>query len=234
MSLEYYLVPTHITDNPDDYRAVSRNSKSYTLEDVFKNMTREGSTITTAEAMATFEEITRGITEFLKEGHTVITPLVNLSSSVTGIFKKEDELFDPNRHGVRLNINSGIRLRDIPASIRPTLVQRVKASPAIYYLYDNASETRNKFITTGGGARIKGDLLKYEDEDPEQGIFFINTGDQTEHRVERSPLRNMPKELIFMLPDLPEGEYRLEVRSIPYGASTLRSGRLADPVTVAP
>lgn len=37
-----YLVPNHITDNPDDYRAVSRNVDTSTIEDVYKQMTREG------------------------------------------------------------------------------------------------------------------------------------------------------------------------------------------------
>lgn len=232
MSLEYYLVPNHITDNPNDYRAVSRNSNSYTIEDVYKQMTREGSTVTKAEALAVFEEITQAISTILQDGHSVVTPLVNISSSVTGVFDEEDDQFDSDRHKVQLNINSGLRLKNLPGSIEPTRIEGSEPAPDIKYLHDNVSGTRSELLTPEGGARIKGSLLKFDEEDSQQGIFFINTEDATEHRVERLPLRNMPKELIFTLPDLPAGEYRLEVRSILSGTSNMRSGILSTPLVV--
>ena len=232
MSLEYYLVPNHITDNPNDYRAVSRNSNSYTIEDVYKQMTREGSTVTKAEALAVFEEITQAIISIIQDGHSVVTPLVNISSSVTGVFDEEEDQFDSDRHKVQLNINSGLRLRNLPSSIAPTRVEGSEPAPDIKYLHDNVSETRSELLTPQGGARIKGSLLKFDEEDNQQGIFFINTQDATEHRVERAPLRNMPKELIFTLPDLPAGEYRLEVRSILSNTTTMRTGILSTPLTV--
>lgn len=58
-----------------------------TLEDVFELMTREGSTITKAEALASFEEISRGILKLVSQGKSVSTPLVNISSVVSGVFK---------------------------------------------------------------------------------------------------------------------------------------------------
>ena len=232
MSLEYYLVSNHITDNPNDYRAVSSNSNSYTIEDVYKQMTREGSTVTKAEALAVFEEITQAITSILEEGHSVVTPLVNISSSVTGVFDDEEAAFDSDRHQVQLNINSGLRLRSLPDSIQPIRIEGTEPAPSIKYLYDNVSETRSDLLTPEGGARIKGSLLKFDEEDDQQGIFFINTQDGTEHEVERALLRNMPKELIFTLPDLPAGDYRLEVRSKLKGTSNIRTGMLSTPLTV--
>ncbi len=226
------MVPNHITDNPNDYRAVSSNSNTYTIEDIYKQMTREGSTVTKAEALAVFEEITQAITSIVQEGHSVVTPLVNISSSVTGVFDEEEEPFDSNRHKVQLNINSGLRLRSLPASIQPVRIEGSQPAPDIKYLYDNVSETRSELLTPQNGARIKGSLLKFDEEDSQQGIFFINTQDATEHRVERSLLRNKPGELIFTIPDLPAGEYRLEVRSILSGTSTIRSGILSSPLTV--
>ena len=107
MSLEYYLIPNHMTSDPDDYMAVSSNSDSYTMEDVYKQMTREGSTVTKAEALAVFEEITQAIAGILEEGHSIVTPLVNITSSVSGVFESEDDRFDPSRHEVRLNIGTG-------------------------------------------------------------------------------------------------------------------------------
>lgn len=232
MSLEYYLIRNHITDNPNDYRAVSRNASSYTIEDVYKQMTREGSTVTKAEALAVFEEITQAITSILQDGHSVVTPLVNISSSVTGVFDTEEDQFDSDRHQVQLNLNSGLRLKNLPASIQPNRIEGSEPAPDIKYLHDNVSGTRSELLTPGGGARIKGSLLKFDEEDDQQGIFFVNTQDGTEQRVERALLRNMPKELIFTIPNLAAGEYRLEVRSILNNMSTIRSGILSNPLTV--
>lgn len=46
-------------------------------------------------------------------------------------------------------------------------------------------------------------------------------------------LRNKPGELIFLNPDLPTGTYRLEVRTIPKNSTEVRTGTLADELTVA-
>jgi hypothetical protein len=88
--LQYYLVANHITPDPDDYMAVSINPESYSLEDIFDHMTREGSTITKAEALAGFEEVTQGILNLVEQGHSVNTPLVNISLGINGVFNGDD------------------------------------------------------------------------------------------------------------------------------------------------
>ena len=47
-----------------------------------------------------------------------------------------------------------------------------------------------------------------------------------------NPPINGPKWLFFSFPDLPAGRYRLEVRSVPRNASTLRRGVLPYLLTV--
>lgn len=232
MSLEYYLIPNHMTSDPDDYMAVSSNSNTYTIEDIYDQMTREGSTITKAEALAVFEEITQAIAGILEEGHSVVTPLVNITSSVSGVFESEDDRFDPSRHQVRLNIGTGKRLRELNGSISPVVGTAGLRQPSLARFYDNSSETQNELITPNGGGRIKGSLLKFDEEDADQGIFFIDQSDNTEHRVDQPLLRNKPGELIFILPDLPAGTYRLEVRSMLTNTTTLRKGALSQELTV--
>lgn len=233
MALEYYLVPNHMTTDPDDFMAVSSNSNSYSIEDVYKQMTREGSTITKAEALAVFEEITQAIVGILEEGHSIVTPLVNITSGVSGVFESEEDRFDSSRHKVRLNISAGKRLREINGSISPVIGSSGIRKPTLTRFYDNASETQNELITPEGGARLKGSFLKFDEEDDDQGIFFIDLSDNTEHRVDKPLLRNKPGELIFILPDLPAGDYRLEVRSIIPYTTTIRTGRLTDELTVS-
>lgn len=233
MSLQYYLVPNHITPDPDDYMAVSISPQTYTIEDVVDRMTREGLTITTAEALANFEQITRTIQELVYEGNTVNTPLANFSPGMSGVFIGEDDRFDPARHNTKINTNPGVRMRPQNGEIQVEKIEPREHLPVLRNYFDNASETQNDIITPGLGARITGSRLKFDEEDTNQGVFFVNSDDNSEVRVEASMLRNKPGELIFVNPELPAGTYHLEVRSILYNTSEVRSGTLKHELTVA-
>lgn len=232
MALQYYLTPNHMTPDPDDYMAVSSNSRSYTIEDVFDHMTREGSTITKAEALAVFEEISQGIINLVEQGFAVNTPLVNISSTVSGVFTGDDDSFNSGRHNVRINLTTGTRIGEIARDIKAEKIVVQKRVPVLSHYYDNESETQDETITPGKGARITGSLLKFDEDDNNQGVFFVNTADNSETRVDSFMLRNKPGELIFLNPTLPAGTYRLEVRSVIHRTSDPRPGALSDELTV--
>lgn len=203
------------------------------MEDIFEHMTREGSTITKAEALAVFEAIIRAIVTLVAAGYSVVTPLVNISSTVRGVFEDEEDDYDPDRHQVRLSTRPGIRLRDATERIIPEKITARQPRPDLVHYHDNISETQDEQITPEGGGRITGSQLKFDEDDPEQGVFFINldTGEAT--RVHYNMMRNKPKELIFMVPSLPAGNYRLEVRSILSRGLPLSSGSLSATLTVS-
>lgn len=232
MALEYHLIPNHIKPESDHYLAISKHSKSATLDDLFDGITREGSTITKAEALAVFEEITQRITEFVQEGYSVKTPLVNIRSDVKGKFVDDEDNFDPGRHKVKINVTAGKRLRAISSDIKPVKIFSQKPLPKPLSYYDQMSDTTNNIVTPGDAAKLTGLRLKFDEDDPEQGVYFINKDTREETKVERSMLTNMPSELIFMNPDLPSGTYLLEIRSIVYNTGHVRTGRLSKQLRV--
>ncbi|MGS2762139.1 DNA-binding domain-containing protein [Sinomicrobium sp. M5D2P9] len=232
MPLEYYLIPNQMTPDPDDYMAVSSNTRSMSIEDVYEQMTREGSTITKAEALANFEEITQGIIGLVRQGYSVVTPLVNITSGISGVFTSEDDSFDSLRHQVRIRVNTGLRLKQATSAIPVKKVASRQRQPAPVHYYDNTAEAQNEMITPGGGARVTGSLLKFDEADTEQGIFFINVADNTTTRVAGKLLRNKPGELIFLNPELPSGTYRLEVRSILDRGISLIKGTLPHELSI--
>lgn len=233
MSLNYYVTPNRISSEADDFMAVSVNRERYTIEDIYDYMTRQGSTLTKAEALAAFEEVMQGIVNIVEQGNSVVTPLVNIMPSISGVFDSEDDRFDVNRHKVGLSITPGIRLRETTTVINPQKVNARQRLPEPGQYLDNASDAENDTVTPLGGARIGGTLLKFDESDSGQGVFFVNTADGTENRADTPILRNKPSELIFMNPDLPAGSYRLEVRSIFDGSTEIRSGNLGATLTVA-
>jgi len=78
-------------------------------------------------------------------------------------------------------------------------------------------------LVPGGGGRVVGKMLDFDQAEPDQGIFLLAAG-HAPRRVDVI-LKNAPSELIFLVPaDLPAGEYTLEVRSR-FGTE-IRAGRL--------
>lgn len=234
MALQYYLLPAkNLNTGSGAYYAVSLSTKTCTFEDLLEEITREGSTVTRAEALAFFEEFTATVMSLLKQGNAVDTPLIKLRPSVRGSFAGGDDSFDPGRHEVYILARPAVRLKKAASRIRPGKISVPNRHPDPRHYHDSATGSRNHVITPGGGARITGSLLKIVREDASQGIFFIHVQSGGAVQVDnRRILYNKPAELIFTNPELPPGTYRLEVRCTPHRVTIPRTGRLNAELTV--
>jgi RNase P/RNase MRP subunit POP5 len=113
-------------------------------------------------------------------------------------------------------------------------IRTERPQPVLVHFYDNISESQDEVITPGGGARITGSLLKFDEADVQQGIFFVNVASGEAVRVATKLLRNKPGELIFVAPALVTGTYRAEVRAILHKSTKIaRIGALPYELTVA-
>ncbi|MDZ7693878.1 MAG: DNA-binding domain-containing protein [Balneolaceae bacterium] len=147
MALNYYLAPNRITSDRDEYLAVSVDREGYKIEQVYERMTRQGSTLTKAEALAAFEEVMQCIIDIVKEGNSVVTPLVNILPSLSGVFEDEDDRFDPGRHQVRMNVTAGLRLQAAATEVSPEKVPCRERRPAPAHFIDNATGQQDQVIT---------------------------------------------------------------------------------------
>jgi hypothetical protein len=109
--------------------------------------------------------------------------------------------------------------------------ETVKRKPNPIKYSDLISGTSDDQLTPGGAGRLLGHRLQFEEANPEQGVFFVGT-DGGATRIELA-IRNMPKELIFVVPSLPPGEYTLQVRATTRSGEDLRTGALDQTLTVA-
>jgi hypothetical protein len=91
----------------------------------------------------------------------------------------------------------------------------------------------NDILTPGGVASLTGMRLKFRQDDPKQGIFLLDSA-KTEYRVERL-LSQTGTAVVFLLPAaLAPGEYTLEVRMLFPNNKNLKTGKLAEKLTVQP
>lgn len=232
MPLTYYLTPNRISGDDADYLAITVNNETYTIDDIYELMTRQGSTLTKAEALAAFEEITGAIARIVGDGGAVVTPLANIRPTVGGVFNGPEDRFDPKRHEVRIQVSAGLRLRAVREEVPTRKIPERSRQPQLRHYMDKASETRDRTVTPVGGGRITGRMLKFDPDAPAQGIFFVNSDDGTATRVPTRPMRNVPSELIFINPELPPGTYRLQVRTLFPDNSTISAGSLDAELTV--
>lgn len=225
-----------MTPDPNDRMAITKINMTYTLEDVFALMMSRGSTVTKAEGLSVFEELCLAIEQAVRDGNSVVTPLFNIQPSIRGVFLSDTDPFSAGRHQVKLRINPGKRLRQMENQIPVQRVPAEKKGPVLLHYYDAATEMQDDDLTPGGGGRITGAGLKFDEEEGDQGIYFVNTANGTSVKVTSGLLRNKPGELIFMNPpaaNLPEGTYRLEVRTKRPGNKMLVTGALPYELTVS-
>ncbi len=230
MALRYGLVPNHLTDDPNDCMAVTTDNDTINVEQIVERAIGKGSTVTRAEALSVIEEYEYAIVDAIKEGNNVITNLFKIFPSVSGVFVNNEDGFDPARHSVKLNLNAGSRLKSIVPNIELKKVNIISPQPTIQRFTDLKSNAVNESFSPGQIASIKGSHLKFNEEDKQQGIFFI-AADNEETKV-TNVVKNKPSELLFFVPEnLKTGSFQVEVRVIQYNHKKLKTGRLISEIT---
>jgi len=225
MSLRYGLIPNHLTDDPNDYMGIVTDNDTVSAETIVEQMIGKGSTVTKAEALSVIEEFEYAVVEAVKNGNSVNTKLFKIYPSVSGVFIDQHDGFDPARHAIRLNLNAGARLSKAIADIDLRKVEITSPQPFIQQFIDLKTKTTNESFTPGQVAALRGSLLKFNEEDNDQGIFFI-ADDGTAIRVDNI-IKNKPSELMFLVPErITTGSFQVELRTIFHNSKTMRKGRL--------
>lgn len=225
MALRYGLVPNHLTDDPNDCMAVTTDNDTVNFEQIVERAIGKGSTVTKAEALSTVEEYEYAIVEAIKNGNNVITNLFKIFPSINGVFVDDEDGFDPARHSIKLNLNAGSRLKSIVDDIELKKVTITSPQPTIQRFTDLKNNVVNETFTPGQIVSIKGSYLKFNEEDEQQGIFFI-ADDSSETKV-TNVVKNKPSELMFFVPEsLVSGTFQVEVRTVFQNTKKLRVGRL--------
>ena len=235
--IKYKLIPNTFTKDNKSYRAAVEAYKSLTLEDIIQEMEFRHSSLTTADMVALFEDFSRTIIKRIIEGDRINTDLFQLSLSIKGTFTDQDDQFDASRHKVRVCINASRAFQDTVAqSVRVEKQPGALPLPKLEWFFNLEGSAPNSELSPTHMARIKGERLAFDQNDPQQGVFIVpvNSGSPSSNgaiRVEHVSVATRGQ-LIFRVPDnLPPGFYRLEVRAV-FGARDLRTGVFKDRLEV--
>ncbi len=229
MTIEYTLVENKLNTSEGTYRAMVQPKDTIDLAGIIDRMVRRGSTLMREDAMAVQEAYHDTLLQVLQEGYNVTTPTANYRASIKGVFDGPDDSFDPSRHKLEVRVNPGLAVRPSLEKVSVVKTEHNTPLPHPQVFHDHMSNQDNSVVTPGSGAKIKGYRLKFDQMDPEQGVFFVSASG-VETRVEQV-LSIRPSEVIIILPALPADMYRLEVRGM-FG-KTVRVGSLTQKLTVA-
>jgi hypothetical protein len=230
MSLNYALVNNPLTADPDDLVARVQKVETVEFPEILKMITRRGLTVTDTEAEAVINELTYTVNELLAMGKSVNTPLVNYRLSIKGSFTAADDLFNSEKHSVKINCTKGKDIRLDYDVLKVEKVRLEKALSIIDLFVDFATMLENDRITPGATAEIRGDALKLDPADTDQGLFLI-ASDSSETRV-GVYLHVKPSGIIFNVPVVPAGVYELEIRRKTKSATILHRAKFSEKLTV--
>ena len=231
MPLRYGLVENLLTEDPDDYMAVTLDNPTMGVDQIIDRMISRGSTVTKAEALGTIEEFKQAVCDIVKDGNNVNTELFAVYPSVAGVFESENASFKHGKHGINLNLRAGKRLVDATRDLNVEKVEVDGAKPSLQSLADLKSDTVNEAMTVGQIVSLKGGMLKINTENPEAGVFLLDS-EGIETKVSKIK-KNKPSELLFFVPDdLTPGTYQVEVRTNLHKRKSLSTGRLGHDIVV--
>ena len=227
--VSYALYLNKLTEAPDDCAARVVDTPVFELKDIVRLATREGRTMTEEEMYGAYSSIEKALVEIISQGGSVQLSIFNTAFSISGVFDNDEEPFTEGKHKLNLNMYAGSSL------VKAAQKNRLKRTKANEYtsepakVEDIASQTTNEVITPGNMACLKGEKLKFDPTQADEGLYLVN--DRGQATKAEHIARNMPGELVFLVPaKLARGNYWLEVRN--RGYQELTTGRLKYPVTV--
>ncbi|MGQ1892050.1 DNA-binding domain-containing protein [Thermophagus sp. OGC60D27] len=223
MAVKYGLVENLLTDDPNDYRAVTTDNETDTEEDIVDDMVERGSTVTRPDILSVLEEYKASIRRRIAMGRNVNTPLFEAYHTISGVFNGLDDTFNRSRHKVKLSMNPGKVLKDAMSSVEVQRVDIDPATPDIQRVEDLRTHSINEEFSSGDIISIRGSNLKFDESDPDQGVFFIDdSGNATKAT---NVAKNKPSELLVFAPEGLSGSYHIEVRAILPKRKTLTINR---------
>ena len=229
MEIAYYLQPNPVAADPNSHSARVLPHTIFDTDGIIKKMTQRGTGCTEADIRAVLHIYYEVVSDEVSYGNHVNTPLANYKPGIVGVFASAADSFDSSRHEIKANISSGVLMAQKMKVSTVTKIRKPEPKPFILEYIDVNSGLSNSKVTSGGMGLITGEELKFNPENVEEGIFFVNG---TTTKVAVIGTRTEGK-LMFTVPTLPAGNYSLEVRKAYQTTSAIRSGALPKVLVVS-
>jgi hypothetical protein len=155
----------------------------------------------------------RIIREQVQRGNSVLTGVCHISPRVTGAWIGANAKFNPDAHRITLDMLPSAEMRETLKEVGVEVLGVKNDGAFIGLVTDTATGLADGTVTPGDDILIEGDKLKITPEGEDGlGVFFVNADGEV-FPVTRRLTQNDPKKLLARTPNLPAGEYTLQVRT---------------------
>ena len=232
MAVKYYLHTNALSLNLTSHKAVIVPHKINHLSDIIDEMLKRGTTLSEADILASLHLFFEVVTQQVQDGNHVNTPIVNLKPGISVGFNDSTDHFDSLRHKLKATASIGPAIKRGMGKAMPEKITKTLTVPVLSAFKDIQSQSVNAIVSPGGIGQIMGSHLKYNPENPAEGIFFVSSGLE-EYKVTNVAIRTLGK-LVFSIPSsLSTGNYSLVVkRAFGKSDTSIRTGILATPLSV--
>lgn len=215
------LTPLMLTERDDDYNFNVTYLANRSIKDICKLTANKGSKYTAAQYESMYMDLFETAKEEVYSSSTVEFGFTNNSVGVDGPLTGTKPAFDPAVNSVTMRTSVRAEIKEDLKKIGVIVGEIATNLPTIKKIEDLSSKTTNDKLTPGGLLNGEGQRSKIAGEEGDTvGFFFFNSETQTETAVPQTSLsRNDPSYFSFLIPQLTDGTYYLEV------ATRFTSGR---------
>jgi hypothetical protein len=199
-------------DVDNDYTAeVSTVGNTKHNEDIARTIIEEGSEIKYDTLLSILNQRDRIERQMVQQGSSVQTGNVRLSPRINGSWLGSNAKFDPDVHKKTLDATITNEMREALEEVGIEVLGIKDSGAFIGLVTDTSTGLNDGTITANEDILIEGDKLRIIPEDEAGlGIFFIDSSGNA-IPVTRRLTQNDPKKIIARVPELPAGEYTLQV-----------------------
>ncbi|MBN9337439.1 MAG: DUF4469 domain-containing protein, partial [Chryseobacterium sp.] len=188
--IKAYLYENLLTkDNPNDYIARTVSERSLNVKQICETAVNRGGADVSAAAME------HATTLFLKEmayqlcdGFSVNTGYFTAGTQIRGVFDSPSETFSSDKHNILFQFNQGEKLRAEIPNIEVSILGIADSACSILQVTDVKSGSVNDLITPGRNLKISGNKIKVAGDNPNNGVFFVNSTTQERVVVESNDM----------------------------------------------
>jgi hypothetical protein len=239
MGAKIKFVPHSLNEEEETYHAVIEHTETLTQADILNEMEWHSSTLTKTDMLAFLESNNRTIVRALLLGKRVVTDMIHYKLTAKGTFNEDGEPVNGTEGPIICaSVSLGPLLRREVTNATVSVERRPasKPRPRVDRYINLHNGDPNTALSPTHMARLKGDKLRFDPADPEQGIFLVPQSNGSDPlspiRVEEIALLT-EREIIFRVPDdLLAGTYKIEVRRR-FGQTRLSSGTLEELLTLS-
>ncbi|MFA8301162.1 MAG: DNA-binding domain-containing protein [Hyphomicrobiales bacterium] len=220
--MKYTLYKNRLTKDENDCIARPVNVRSRDIDSLIERVRGITSTLGSNEIKAVIDAYWSTIENFVADGDEYKDDHIGIRLGISGAFDDKWDRFDKNRHKVTINANVGNKIKGAVDKISMEYENTDADAPKILSIFDWNSKTEDQTLTPDGVIEIKGEHLKFMEDEEKQGVFFVNKAN-LEEAVKSDYIRiNHPKQIQCTVPKLTPGIYYIEVRSASSSSANIK------------